>query len=235
MPEPRIIVALDYETEQAALDFVSRVTPSECALKVGFELFTAAGPRLVEKLAARDFRVFLDLKFHDIPTAVARACEAASGLGVWMLNVHASGGAAMLRAAAAALSRLPSRPLLIAVTVLTSMDADELQGVGVALPPPEQVLRLAGLARDSGLDGVVASAREVRLIRERLGENFLCVTPGIRPGGAAADDQRRTMTPREALLAGSSYLVIGRPVTRAPDPAAALESLNRSLTPLPKP
>jgi len=217
---PRIIVALDYPDAAAALALVRQLRPELCRLKVGKELFTAAGPRLVEGLVAAGFDVFLDLKFHDIPSTVAKAVAAAGRLGVWMVNVHASGGTQMMRAAR---ETIPAGgPLLIAVTVLTSMSQRDLDELGVALPLPQQVLHLAGLAQHSGLDGVVCSAEEARAIRERLGDDFLCVTPGIRLATAEADDQQRVMTPEAALQAGSSYLVIGRPVTQAVDPAAAL-------------
>lgn len=217
---PRIIVALDYPDAAAALALVRQLRPELCRLKVGKELFTAAGPRLVEGLVAAGFDVFLDLKFHDIPSTVAKAVAAAGRLGVWMVNVHASGGTQMMRAAREAIPA--GGPLLIAVTVLTSMSQRDLDELGVALPLPRQVLHLAGLAQHSGLDGVVCSAEEARAIRERLGDDFLCVTPGIRLATAEADDQQRVMTPEAALQAGSSYLVIGRPVTQAVDPAAAL-------------
>lgn len=217
---PRIIVALDYPDAAAALALVRQLRPELCRLKVGKELFTAAGPRLVEGLVAAGFDVFLDLKFHDIPSTVAKAVAAAGRLGVWMVNVHASGGSQMMRAAREAIPA--GGPLLIAVTVLTSMSQMDLDELGVALPLHQQVLHLAGLAQHSGLDGVVCSAEETRAIRERLGDDFLCVTPGIRLVTAAADDQQRVMTPEAALQAGSSYLVIGRPVTQAADPAAAL-------------
>lgn len=217
---PRIIVALDYPDAAAALALVRQLRPELCRLKVGKELFTAAGPRLVEGLVAAGFDVFLDLKFHDIPSTVAKAVAAAGRLGVWMVNVHASGGTQMMRAAR---ETIPAGgPLLIAVTVLTSMSQRDMDELGVALPLPQQVLHLAGLAQHSGLDGVVCSAEEARAIRERLGDDFLCVTPGIRLATAEADDQQRVMTPEAALQAGSSYLVIGRPVTQAVDPAAAL-------------
>lgn len=217
---PRIVVALDYPDAAAALALAQRLSPTCCRLKVGKELFTAAGPRLVEALIHSGFDVFLDLKFHDIPATVAKAVAAASRLGVWMVNVHASGGSRMMRAAREAVP--DGGPLLIAVTVLTSMSQMELDELGVVRPLPAHVLHLAALAKASGLDGVVCSAEELRAVRGRLGDDFLCVTPGIRVEDVPADDQRRTMTPEAALLAGSSYLVIGRPVTQAVDPAAAL-------------
>lgn len=219
----RIIVALDFSTADAALALAERLDPANCRLKVGKELFTRAGPALVEKLAARGFDVFLDLKYHDIPNTVAAACRAAADLGVWMLNVHALGGPAMLRAAREA---LPAHgPLLVAVTVLTSLDREQLEAVGLAGEPAEQVSRLAGLAGAAGLDGVVCSPREIGLLRRQMGEDFCLVTPGIRPAGSAEDDQRRVMTPAEALNAGADYLVIGRPITAAPDPLEALRAI----------
>jgi orotidine-5'-phosphate decarboxylase len=220
-------VALDYPDAAAALALVRQLRPELCRLKVGKELFTAAGPRLVEGLVAAGFDVFLDLKFHDIPSTVAKAVAAAGRLGVWMVNVHASGGTQMMRAAREAIPA--GGPLLIAVTVLTSMSQRDLDELGVALPLPQQVLHLAGLAQHSGLDGVVCSAEEARAIRERLGDDFLCVTPGIRLATAEADDQQRVMTPEAALDAGSTHLVIGRPVTGAEDPAAALLAIARRI------
>lgn len=223
---PRIVVALDYATAAAALAMAGRLDPRRCRLKVGKELFTAAGPELVRSLVARGFEVFLDLKFHDIPNTVAGAVRAAAELGVWMVNVHAGGGRRMMQGARAALASLPGpRPLLIAVTVLTSMEADELAETGVSGGLEQQVLRLAGLALECGLDGVVCSAREAPLLRSRFGSAPLLVTPGIRPASAAPDDQRRTLTPAEALAAGSDYLVVGRPITGAADPGAALEAI----------
>jgi len=227
-----VIVALDYPAAESALAFVDRIEPGQCRLKVGKELFTRAGPRLVENLVARGFDVFLDLKFHDIPNTVASACHAAADLGVWMVNVHALGGERMLLAAREGLARAARPPLLIAVTLLTSMDAQDLTGVGLSGTPEENVLRLATLARDCGLDGVVCSPRETVLLRGRLGGGFLLVTPGIRPAGAAADDQRRVMTPVDAISSGASYLVIGRPVTRADDPVSVLRTLNSALSAL---
>ncbi len=227
-PGPRIVVALDYADPRAALDFAARVTPAECRLKVGKELFTRGGPAVVEALCARGFEVFLDLKFHDIPNTVAGAVRAAADLGVWMLNVHAAGGPAMLEAAAQALPR-GKRPLLIAVTVLTSMDDTQLDAVGWPGPAPVLVRRLALLAAHSGLDGVVCSAQEVAGLRAALPAGFRFVTPGIRPPGGARDDQRRVTTPGEAIRAGASYLVIGRPVTAADEPAGVLLTLNEEI------
>ena len=234
MPAPRIIVALDVPDAAAARALAARLDASKCSLKVGKELFTAAGPDLVRELARRGFRVFLDLKFHDIPNTVAQACAAAARLGVWMLNVHASGGAAMMAAARDAVGRTAAeaglpRPLLIAVTVLTSLSAGDLAAIGVNASPEEQVLRLARLAQAQGLDGVVCSAREAAALKRALGPAFTLVTPGIRPEGSAANDQARVMTPPQAIAAGADYLVIGRPVAAAPDPQAALDAILASI------
>lgn len=229
MNSSKIIVALDYADAASALALVERLDPALCRLKVGKELFTVAGPELVRTLVARGFEVFLDLKFHDIPNTVAAACRAAAGLGVWMLNVHASGGRRMMAAAQAALADLPKPPLLIAVTVLTSMSAEDLGEVGISAAPADQVLRLARLAHACKLDGVVCSAQEAAMLRAELGAGFRLVTPGIRPAGAEAGDQRRVMTPAEALRAGATDLVIGRPVTAAADPLAALEQIQSDI------
>ena len=232
MFDPKVIVALDYDNDAAALDFVSRIDPSSRNLKVGKELFTVAGPQFVSKLVALNFRVFLDLKFHDIPNTTAKAVRAAASLGVWMVNVHASGGRVMMEHTVEELDKMPStlpRPLLIGVTVLTSMDEAQLREVGVPRTPQEQVLRLAKLAKESGLNGVVSSALESSMIKKELGSNFVTVTPGIRPSGADLGDQKRVMTPAAAIAAGSDYLVIGRPITRAPDPSAVLKSINHEI------
>ncbi len=229
MTDPKVIVALDYNSADEALSFVKKVSPDICKLKVGNELFTTAGPSFVRTLCDQGFGVFLDLKFHDIPNTVSRACEAAARLGVWLVNVHASGGAVMMKAAAEALAKFEHRPKLIAVTVLTSMDRSQLSGIGLDLEPIEQVKRLAALAKESGLDGVVSSAREVEAIKYICGKEFMCVTPGIRPASAALGDQKRVMTPSDAIKVGSDYLVIGRPVTQAPDPVAALEAINNEI------
>jgi orotidine-5'-phosphate decarboxylase len=225
----RIIVALDYADAASALALAGRLDPALCRLKVGKELFTVAGPDLVRTLVARGFDVFLDLKFHDIPNTVAAACRAAAGLGVWMMNVHASGGRRMMIAAQEALADLAQRPLLIAVTVLTSMSAEDLNEVGIAAAPADQVLRLARLSKQCKLDGVVCSAQEASMLRADLGADFRLVTPGIRPAGSDAGDQRRVMTPAEALRAGSTDLVIGRPITAAPDPLAALKQIQSEI------
>lgn len=223
--DPRLIVALDFDSRQSALAVAGRLDPASCRLKVGNELFTRAGPGIVEDLRKLGFGVFLDLKFHDIPNTVAGACRAAADLGAWMINVHALGGERMMAAAADAVSRSASRPKLVAVTVLTSMDSADLRSVGLTGEPDALALELAGKARESGLDGVVCSAREARQMRRAFGANWLLVTPGIRPSGSESGDQRRVMTPGEAVAAGSDYLVIGRPVTRADDPAAELRTI----------
>ena len=226
---PRIIVALDYPTLAEALAFAARVTPEQCRLKVGFELFTSAGPAVVEALRMRGFDVFLDLKYHDIPNTVANACAAAARLGVWMVNVHTLGGRDMLRAARAAIDSGAQRPLLIGVTLLTSHSAQDLAAIGLPPDPAAQVTRLAGLAKEAGLDGVVCSAREAAALRNAHGANFCLVTPGIRPAGTADGDQQRAMTPEDAVRAGAHYLVIGRPITQAVDPLAMLNAINQEL------
>lgn len=227
--DPKIVVALDFAEAKPALDFVDRIDPALCRVKVGKELFTAEGPRFVEQLVKRDFGVFLDLKFHDIPNTVAKACESASKLGVWMVNVHASGGRAMMEAARNAVEKSSHRPILIAVTVLTSMDQAALNEVGVPGELRDQVLRLATLTEQSGLDGVVCSAQEASLLRQSVRKDFCLVTPGIRPASASKDDQSRVVTPADALRQGSSYLVIGRPVTQASDPLAALAAIHEEI------
>lgn len=225
MSGSRLIVALDFATAAEAQAFAVRVTPAQCRLKVGVELFTAAGPALVSELAGRGFDVFLDLKYHDIPNTVARACAAAARLGVWMLNVHTLGGRQMLEAARAAVDQATYHPLLIGVTVLTSHEERDMADVGLPQDIGAQVERLARLAQDCRLDGVVCSPWEAERLRQRCGKNFSLVTPGIRPANTPADDQRRTLTPGEAIVRGADYLVIGRPVTRAPDPAAVLAQI----------
>lgn len=225
-----VIVALDYDDQHQALALADRLDPTFCRLKVGKELFTAAGPSIVKNLSDRGFDIFLDLKFHDIPNTVAKAIGAAADLGVWMANVHASGGSRMMSAAKKALDSKGSEMLLIGVTVLTSMDASDLEEVGVRRNPSAQVLHLAELAKNSGLDGVVCSAQEAKLIKESLGPAFKLVTPGIRLANSAADDQRRILTPADAVALGSDYLVIGRPITQSTDPLATLSEINRSLS-----
>jgi orotidine-5'-phosphate decarboxylase len=230
MNGPRVIVALDFASADAALAFAQRITPQSCRVKVGKELFTAAGPALVEKLTQRGFDIFLDLKFHDIPNTVAGACKVAAQLGVWMLNVHALGGRAMLEAARDAVAASRQRPKLIAVTLLTSMAAGDLADIGIAGDPAAAALKLAQLAQASGLDGVVCSAQEARLLKRECGGKFVLVTPGIRPAHGARDDQQRVMTPAAAIAAGADYLVIGRTVTQASDPAAVLDTINREIS-----
>lgn len=229
MSDPKIIVALDYSDAQPALELVARLEPALCRLKVGIELFTAAKSRLIEQLMQRDFEIFLDLKFHDIPNTTAQACKAAAELGVWMVNVHALGGRKMMEAAREAMSLYTKSPKLIAVTLLTSMAQEDLSDLGITATPADIVLRLARLARDSGLDGVVCSAREAALLRQHCGSEFCLVTPGIRPADAAADDQLRIMTPCAALDQGADYLVIGRPITRAADPLQALQNIVKQI------
>ncbi|MFP1751746.1 orotidine-5'-phosphate decarboxylase [Lonsdalea quercina] len=225
-----IIVALDYASQRDAYEFVDRIDPQRCRLKVGKEMFTLFGPQLVNDLQQRGFEVFLDLKFHDIPNTTARAVAAAAELGVWMVNVHASGGARMMQAAKEALMPYGAdAPLLIAVTVLTSMDEDDLCGLGITLSPAEQAERLAVLTQQCGLDGVVCSAHESERLKQRCGAAFQLVTPGIRPAGSAAGDQRRIMTPEQAKLAGVDYMVIGRPITQSADPAQTLNAILATL------
>ncbi|HEX9672277.1 MAG TPA: orotidine-5'-phosphate decarboxylase [Burkholderiales bacterium] len=229
MKNPRVIVALDFPDAKGALALSGRLDPALCRVKVGSELYTAAGPALVEKLQQSGFGVFLDLKFHDIPNTVAGACLAAADLGVWMINVHALGGRAMMEAARAALARKRAAPKLVAVTLLTSIGAADMGEIGLAGDPRETVSRLARLAQACGLDGVVCSAQETAALRRQLGGGFWLVTPGIRPEGAGGDDQKRVATPREAITGGADYLVIGRPITRAPDPLAALRAINAEI------
>jgi orotidine-5'-phosphate decarboxylase len=232
--DPKVIVALDFAHPARALALMDRLDPASCALKVGKELFVVAGPEPVRWMVERGFRVFLDLKFHDIPNTVAQACAAATRLGIWMLNVHAAGGRAMLIAARDAVARAAAeqgraRPLLVAVTVLTSLDDAALREVGVDATPAQQALALARLAADCGLDGVVCSAVEAPVLRAALGPAFRLVTPGIRPAGSSRDDQARIITPEAAVANGADYLVIGRPITQAADPLAALAAINASL------
>jgi orotidine-5'-phosphate decarboxylase len=226
----RIIVPLDFNTAEQALQLVEKLQPDLCRLKVGKELFTKAGPALVEKLIEKGFDIFLDLKFHDIPTTVAKACAVAADLGVWMLNVHASGGSEMMSLAREEIEKKSHRPLLIGVTILTSMNQKTLIELGIQCSVAEQVMRLAQLTSDAGLDGAVCSAHEVKMLRDNLGEEFKLVTPGIRPGGTDNDDQKRVMTPGQAISAGSDYLVIGRPITQAADPAQALKDISEEIS-----
>jgi orotidine-5'-phosphate decarboxylase len=229
---PRVIVALDFPTAPEALAFTARITPQQCRVKVGFELFTSDGPSVVETLVAKGFDVFLDLKYHDIPNTVASACTAAARLGVWMLNVHTLGGRNMMQAAREAVDKSTRRPLLIGVTVLTSHSADDLQEIGLWGDPMSQVLRLADLAKQSGLDGVVCSAQEAARLRVEHGAGFRLVTPGIRPVGSGHGDQARVVTPSEAINQGAHYLVIGRPITQAADPVTVLAAINSELAKL---
>ena len=226
---PRIVVALDFPSAAPALELVRRLDPRLCRVKVGKELFTRFGPQFVSKLTARGFDVFLDLKFHDIPNTVAAACAAAADLGVWMINVHASGGRRMMEAARRQLDHSAHRPLLVAVTILTSLGPADIAEVGFQGNPADNVVRLARLARESGTDGVVCSPQEASLVRSDAGAQFLLVTPGIRPGPAKRDDQHRITTPAEALRAGADFLVIGRPITQAPDPIQALADIQREI------
>lgn len=224
-----IIVALDFPSTDKALELVARLEPGRCRLKVGKELFTRGGPQLVEKLVAKGYDVFLDLKFHDIPNTVAAACSAAADLGVWMVNVHALGGARMMSAAREALEKGAHRPMLIAVTILTSMGDEDIAQIGLAGSPADNVKRLASLAQESGLDGVVCSPREVTMLRDTLHRDFRLVTPGIRPAWSEKGDQTRITTPADAIGAGSDYLVIGRPITGAPEPLEALARIETEL------
>lgn len=221
-----VIVALDFPQARPALEFAARLDSALCRVKVGKELFTAAGPQVVEALVKRGFDVFLDLKFHDIPNTVAGACKAAASLGVWMLNVHALGGEAMLRASREAIDSCANKPLLIGVTILTSLGDSEIMAVGLQGTVGENVLRLAKVAKKCGLDGVVCSSQEAKMLRKQIDSPFSLVTPGIRFAGAETDDQIRVLTPQAALMAGADYLVIGRPVTQADDPVAILKRIN---------
>lgn len=226
-----ILVALDFDDGDKAMDLARSISPQDCRLKVGKELFSLAGPELVRSLQAQGFDIFLDLKFHDIPNTVAKALQAVAELGVWMTNVHASGGRRMLESARQAIPQGDENsPLLIAVTVLTSMDQKDLLSIGCNRSPEQQALLLAALAQECGIDGVVCSAQEASRIKQEIGSDFQLVTPGIRPADSDSGDQRRVMTPAEAVSAGSDYLVIGRPITQAANPAAALESILSSLS-----
>lgn len=225
----RLIIALDFPSTEEALRFVSQLSPTDCKLKIGLELFVSAGPDMVSKLIAKGFDVFLDLKFYDIPNTVASVCKAATKLNVWMMNVHASGGQEMMQAAYNAVHNSAdhhSLPKLIAVSVLTSMNDQQLQQTGVEALARAQVLHLSKLAQQVGLDGMVCSAQEATLLRKALGEDFLLVTPGIRPMGSAKDDQSRIMTPTLAIQAGADYLVVGRPITQAKKPLDIIKQIN---------
>ena len=227
--QSRVIVALDLPDSKTAEALLARIDPADCRVKIGKEMFTRHGPEFVARVRRRGFEVFLDLKFHDIPNTVAAACAAAADLGVWMINVHAGGGRRMMQAAIERLANLEQRPLLIGVTILTSLDDGDIAEVGLVGSPETNVLRLAALAEDSGLDGVVCSPREVAALRQQCQPGFRLVTPGVRPAGSAGDDQRRVMTPGDAVRAGADFLVVGRPITAVPDPAAALRSINAEI------
>lgn len=230
MSDPRIIVALDFSGSDDALVLAQRLDPSLCRVKVGLELFLSSGGSILPRLNDLGFDIFLDLKFHDIPNTVAQACRAAADFGVWMINVHALGGRHMLAAACEAIAGVASRPRLIAVTLLTSHDEDEIKELGLVQSISQQVMALAELAQSSGLDGVVCSPWEAHSLRQRYGPDFLLVTPGVRPQGEAQNDQSRIMTPQQALAEGASYLVIGRPITRSPDPVGALQQIVDSIS-----
>ncbi|QLB12533.1 orotidine-5'-phosphate decarboxylase [Bisgaardia hudsonensis] len=226
----KVIVALDYEREAEALALVDQIDPSLCRLKVGKEMFTTLGTSFVKQLHDRSFDVFLDLKFHDIPNTVARAVRSAADLGVWMVDLHASGGLRMMEEAKKILEPYgKDAPLLIGVTVLTSMEDLDLLQIGINASPMEQVIRLANLTQRAGLDGVVCSPQEVEILRTNCGKDFKLITPGIRPIGADFGDQRRVMTPSAAIQSGSDYLVIGRPITQAENPAEILSKINASI------
>ncbi len=225
-----IIVALDYAKKEQAFTLLHQLDPATCRVKVGKEMFTRFGPNFIREIQQLKFELFLDLKFHDIPHTVANAVSAAADLGVWMVNIHASGGKEMLLAAKEAL--IPygeNRPLLTGVTVLTSMTQSDLQQSGIAVSLPQQVKNLALLSADAGLDGVVCSAKEVEMLRSTLSSEFKLITPGIRPVGTKQDDQKRVVTPKEALQMGSDYLVIGRPITQAKNPLKMLASIQAEL------
>ncbi|MCW8108099.1 orotidine-5'-phosphate decarboxylase [Alteromonas ponticola] len=228
--DPKVIVALDFDTKEEATALVAQLDPSECKLKVGKEMFTLFGPDFVKLLIAKGFDIFLDLKFHDIPNTVAKACKAAAELGVWMVNVHASGGLEMMQKAKQAIAdSTHPETKLIAVTVLTSMDAEQLAQVVPAVTPAEQVTKLATLANQAGLDGVVCSAQEAKLLRDKFAPDFLLVTPGIRPAGSDKGDQKRVMTPAMAMKSGVSYLVMGRPITQSGHPLETLKQVNKDI------
>lgn len=230
--DSKIIVALDYDNAEQAIQLAKQLDPTQCKLKVGKELFTASGPALIDALHHEAFDLFLDLKFHDIPNTVSKACQAAANLGVWMLNVHASGGSKMMEAGLEGIDKaqVDCKPYLIAVTVLTSMDQNTLAELGISAKLEDQVLNLAKLTQESKLHGVVCSAQEASLLRANTHKNFLLVTPGIRLLTDTKDDQTRIVTPEQALINGSSYLVIGRPITKAPEPLKALESILKSIS-----
>jgi len=227
---PRIIVALDYPDSGVAMELISGLDPNLCRLKVGKEMFTRFGPPFVEQLVAKGFDLFLDLKFHDIPNTVAAACCAAADLGVWMINVHASGGRRMMEAASERLQQVQKPPLLVAVTVLTSLSQEDIAEIGYPGTPAENVLRLARLADDSGMDGIVCSPLEAKEVRPVVTDGFRLVTPGVRPASSAQDDQKRVMTPADAINGGSDFLVIGRPITKAADPMQVLLDIQSEIS-----
>lgn len=227
--EPRLLVALDYKTTDDCLALVKQLNPVDCRLKIGKELFTAAGPAIIESVQKMGFDVFLDLKFHDIPNTVAGAVRSAANLGVWMINVHALGGERMMTAAKEALVSFSNKPLLIAVTVLTSMDATDLAGIGFNESPAQVVARLAALAKTAGMDGVVCSAHEAKQLKQQCGSEFVTVTPGIRLAAETQGDQRRVVTPEQAIANGSDFIVVGRPITQAENPAAAAAAIAASI------
>lgn len=227
--DPKVIVALDFDNTSAVLDLLKKIDPDDCRLKIGKELFTSCGPDIVKRVQDLGFEVFLDLKFHDIPVTVAKACKAAANLGVWMLNVHALGGSKMMSAAVKAIEESVHKPIIIAVTLLTSHDQSDVDEIGLTKPIPEQVLSLAKMANRCRLSGVVCSAKEAASIKQQCGDQFIRVTPGIRPQDSNTNDQKRVLTPSEALKAGASYLVIGRPITQAEDPKKVLSTINQSI------
>ncbi len=226
----KLIIALDFSSAEQAAYFIKPLSPDNCKLKVGFELFVAAGPDFVKRLVDQGYDVFLDLKFHDIPNTVAAACKSAAELGVWMMNVHASGGGKMMQAAKQVLLESDSSAKLIAVTVLTSMDQAQLNSINLSVTPQDQVTHLAQLTKQSTLDGIVCSAQEASMLRALLGKDFLLVTPGIRPVGADRGDQSRVMTPADANAAGVSYIVVGRPIIQSEDPLAVIEQINLDMS-----
>ncbi|PXF63058.1 orotidine-5'-phosphate decarboxylase [Kangiella spongicola] len=229
MSDPKILVALDYHDKNKALELIEQLNPQLCGLKVGKEMFTLFGPSFVKELVDKNYNVFLDLKFHDIPNTVAKACQAAAELGVWMINVHASGGRVMMEKAREALLETDNKPLLIAVTMLTSMNEQVYSELGYERNLADQVSHLAQMTLDSGLDGVVCSSWEAEQLKQQCGKDFKLITPGIRPVGSEQGDQSRIMTPQQAINAGSDYLVIGRPITKADDPYQALCEISESL------
>lgn len=230
MTRSPVIIALDYPNLDNALELVDQLDPAQCRVKIGKELFTREGPAVIRAMHEREFQVFLDLKFHDIPNTVAKACAVAADMGVWMLNVHASGGLRMMEEAMRAVEQAGSGSLLIAVTVLTSMDASEFRSIGLDGSAEDQVKRLASLAQTAGLHGVVCSAQEAPMLRQHCSSGFLLVTPGIRPADAGKDDQKRTATPADAMAMGVNYMVIGRPITQAVYPAKTLGEILKSVS-----